>query len=179
MVHTFLGPVSNISADGANHISSIKTRKGSNSQAPASPIQFLSGATCHSASNKACKKWVCCDRCSSWHHSTCAKLDSNDFDTLQRVKSQNIKWFCQNCNDGKDDTDTKMNTLMKIVETLQSQNQMILKILQNQEGSLKTEVKNQVEEYNNEERERDSRKCNLLLFNVPETHNSDGTENEA
>jgi len=57
---------------------------------------------------------------------------------------------------------------MKIVETLQAQNQMILTLLQSSGGQVNQVVKDQVLEFLEEERERNSRKNNLIFFNFPE-----------
>ena len=178
MVNTRTGSVSNTNAGGG--AANSERGKKAGAESPILLLRDEADRTPCSVCNamKGCKKWINCDRCKAWCHTNCAKIEQNDFEHLQRTKNLAIKWYCPQCmsemsqgsdpNDKLAQTDAKVSTLVKIVETLQTENQMILSMLQKTGGSINEQVKVQIQEYFEEEKERDMRRNNIVVFNVDE-----------
>ena len=97
---------------------------------------------------------------------------------MARTKATNFRWFCAIChdetaskadpNDRLAEQGAKLETLTQIVKTLQSQNEVILQLLRN-ENKLEDRIKQQVSESLDDRKEKEDRKCNLIIFNVEES----------
>ncbi len=160
-------------------------------------VKFLSTENEVQNPCKKCKKIVGqekaaqCDRCTSWVHLGCCGLSRTEYDFLERSNCEGIKWFCKMCEEDmkgqNDPTDriaqqgARLDSLSSVLVTLQQQNQlihqqnqMILQLLQN-EGRFESKIKAQVEEVLDNQKERDEKKNNVVVFNIPE---GDETEEE-
>ena len=128
-------------------------------------------------------KGIQCDLCNSWVHQCCANLSGHEYETISRMNNEFIKFFCPPCSqsDSKSSPqDIKLNTLVGIVKSLQSQNEAILAVV----GKLDQKIDSKVEEKLNtclkekkeETREKEDRENNLIIFNLPESDDSDEAE---
>ena len=139
-----------------------------------------------------------CDRCASWLHLKCSKLTREEFDFLYAHPETSIAWYCNPCKaellsgpDGQDDRvaqqGAKIDTLTEVVKTMQAQmsimqGQMtvLIDLVKEKENKRATELKTDsqiqthVSEVLEDQREREEKKNNIILFNVPEvTNNND------
>ena len=120
-----------------------------------------------------------CDRCTAWVHYKCSDLVSAEYECIRQSKNKAIKWFCSKCmsdqgqssdpGDRFASTEAKLAALMGIVEVMQSQNKLILSLLQNSGDRINEEVTKQIKDYFEDEKEKEARKNNLIFFNIPET----------
>ena len=124
-----------------------------------------------------------CDGCSSWIHFGCSLLSKDQYDFLRRSNEESIKWFCTSCVRSTSKSafqssgdksmampiDDRLNMLTTIVQTLQDQNKMILTLLQNTGGNINSQIREEVKEFFENEKEKQIRKDNLIFFNIPES----------
>ena len=183
MTRTRNGSVSNASASG--NVTSSSPRSGDTHQFL---VQDEDKGNCHLCHEyKGCKKWIQCDGCDFWFHTKCIKMDAADHSFIEKThkKIPGLSWFCDPCKGGQglaassgnsiEQAHMKIDTLTKIVETIQQQNMMILKLLEKTGGSIDNQnmVRNNVRGYIAEEKEREDRKNNLIFFNIPESWRGD------
>ena len=143
-------------------------------------------------------KGIECDRCKNWVHRNCANISDHDYETIARMDNACIKFFCPPCSglysDIETDTEVKQNsstpsstnsssnesqitTLVQLVSTLQSQNEAILAVV----GQLDEKIDKRVDEKltkclierKEETKEQESRENNIIIYNLPESHDSD------
>ena len=111
--------MSDLQQDENNEWPQLTASRGSNSQqtndtkrAEKSPNP---NETCASCDDKMCYvvvgsgrnqkkqksefKWIECDVCQSWYHSTCQALKPSEVTTITKLASKGVKWFCSNCTD--------------------------------------------------------------------------------
>ena len=147
-----------------------------------------------------------CDLCNVWFHQACTPLNPSEFKTLVKG-NQCLLFACPQCaeHNGKENRRfgmledrvkiiekqaVQIEGLTDLVKALQQQNELILKLLDNQkeakmeEKKMETEIKNKLkdkiieaEENEDEQKERDEKKDNLIIFNVDET-DGEGQEQE-
>ena len=149
MVHTRNGSVTHQSHDG-DHVEEIWSVKAKKGASQASPLKFLdaddSTLPCKVCPKPVDNQGVQCDRCMGWVHVKCSSLSKEEYDSLSRIANDSVHYFCPPCTKQmKDGTDkdsraaiqeAKIDTLMKIVETLQQQNLQILKHLNQNETKI-------------------------------------------
>ena len=46
---------------------------------------------------RAHSKWLECDLCQQWYHSTCQGLQPQDVQTITKLDDKRVKWFCDTC----------------------------------------------------------------------------------
>lgn len=202
MVVTRAGATKSVSHDGT-HISEVGKEKGGKD---ARPKKSTSGSTSTSPLKhllldeetyspcKVCthpvgeEKGIKCDRCNAWVHLKCSDLDSGEYGLLARLHSLSVKWHCPVCtselqklpdpNDRLAAHEAKIDTMMGIVLTMQQQNAMIIKLLEQSDERMERKVEKQVKETFEEDREKEGRKNNLIMYNVKESRNT-GDEAES
>ena len=168
---------------------SKKAKRGSKStsDAPRSPSKFdflvdqSEPCPCRTCSKDVHgQDGIQCDKCDCWVHYGCSGLSKAEFNFIAKHESDNLKWVCNPCLK-TDSLDTgaclaqqgnKMDTLFAIVLEVQKQNRIILDMLKN-ERRLEEKIKTQVEEVINDQKEKEEKKNNLILFNIPEGNGED------
>lgn len=159
-----------------------KTSSDTSVTTGASPFDFLTDQSDDVACPcKVCSKMVGeedsiqCDKCLVWVHQWCSKVNKSHFNLLTKGPT-NFKWYCEQCLQDMSEVVTdvqlarqaaKLDSLMKVVHSLQQQNQKILKLLGNEER-LETKIKDQVAEVMEDLGEKKDRKKNVVFFNIPE-----------
>ena len=120
-----------------------------------------------------------CDRCCGWVHVACSGLTKKEYEFLSNIASPSVKFYCRQCmqdfNAGEEQTntrmavqETKLDTLMKVVDTVLTQNQQIMQHL-SQTETKQNDTKQKLNEVIIEEKEREKRKNNVIMYNVAET----------
>lgn len=179
-----------------------KNNDNSSKKGPKSPIKLLdpdigSGSPC-----KTCKKQVGdgpraeaiqCDRCVAWLHLRCTKLNKEEYEFLTTHPKTTINWFCDVCRKelltgegGQDDRiaqqGAKIDTLMHVIQTMQSQMvdmqtsmAMVLDNSAKKETTVEVEkkVETQVTEALEDQQEKEEKKNNIMIFNLPESRSDD------
>ena len=130
---------------------------------------------------------ILCDSCQNWCHIECTDLDIEAYSFLQQAskKHTGIKWFCSKCvldpitspdrYDRHDEhtaiQDGKIDKLGEMFELMQKKMDSVL----SQIGTNRVESENKmgvhVQEVLNDHREIDEKKCNMMVFNLPESTN--------
>ena len=145
MVLTRSGSVKSTGHDG-EHISCAASgnTKGASAKKSrdggGSPFKFLVTGDvecpCKICSRRIDKeRGIMCDRCQAWVHMNCSDLETDEYNSLTKMRSQSVKWFCPPCTEELRNTpsaddrtavqEAKIDSLMQIVTVLQQQNQVI------------------------------------------------------
>ena len=168
-----------------------KTPKGANAKnakkaAEPSPVLKLAENSSSSDSDVPCgvcnsmvtekhKNPIMCEICDKWHHLECTDLDKKAYDFLEiaATKYPGIKWYCSSCsaeplNDERSmRQDARIDKLGSMVEAMQSKMESVLTLLESEKVEQTLEIT--VSEALTEQREIDEKKCNLMIFNLPES----------
>lgn len=61
---------------------------------------------------KAQSKWIACDLCESWYHGTCQDLLPTEVQSVTKLDTKGVKWYCDTCLPcmGKTDDENKSST---------------------------------------------------------------------
>ena len=165
-----------------------------------SPVKFLA-SDCWDC--KKCKKsssdsqdeeWMECDRCTGKYHRSCTNLTIEQFSFLHKSPHDDFKWFCLQCQEEEGKLDptvgcsiaqqtTQVEALIKVVMSLHQlntqlveQNSKIIELLKGKKG-VDEDIKIHVEEVMQDQRERDEKKNNIIIYNVPEGIEEDDEKN--
>ena len=120
-------------------------------------------------------KAIRCDNCSTWLHFKCSELTKAQYEWLVKPSCpSSIKWFCPVCETepGKDPEDNKFDTLSALILTITKQNTEILKSMTN-EKKVEKQIKVNLSEALEDQKEKDDRRQNLVFFNIPESADTD------
>ena len=157
---------------------------------------------------KITEKGVNCNDCKQWWHAQCCDIDDAQYEWLtgNNNTGYDIKFSCKNCREkederGEPDTVTnamlfqQMQEMMKTVnkvlsnyDDMKKQNNRLQERLEKLEkggrgntepqANLKEFVVEQVNEAMTEARERENRKLNLIMVNLPENPGEDSVKND-
>ena len=123
-----------------------------------------------------------CDNCQSWAHLGCTSLSLTQYNFLHDYPSSNFKWFCHRCDalvpfkasvsdSGQearfDAQDTKIDSLTEVIKDISNTNKLILQLLQ-KDQSIESKIKTHVDQAFSDNRERDEKMNNVIVFNIPE-----------
>ncbi|KAL8580286.1 hypothetical protein ACOMHN_061527 [Nucella lapillus] len=97
---------------------------------------------------------------------------------MSQIQAPSVKWFCKVCEEEPSkgtatevklaENDAKICSLTEIVKVVQSQNQTILRVLEGLGKNQPTQVTNSVNEFMEEQKDKETRAKNIILYNVPE-----------
>ena len=163
---------------------------------------------CHRDYDESVKEsWVECDQCLAKFHRDCTNFGKELFEYLDANPNDNIKWFCDNCQDKeKEEFDLrsalamqniKIDTLTQVVGQVKQQNDLITeqnKLLKEQNNFLveqgnkmmdlvkgRSEFNNQikihVEEVLTDQKEKEEKKNNMILFGLEEGSHKEEDKN--
>jgi hypothetical protein len=132
------------------------------------------------------QKGLLCEakRCNQWFHAQCAGIKNDQYNFLSKQK--NIKWYCDNCVDIDENSDTnidklssQMNQVMNIMTNLVERLTRLEEKKSTKEPELIEDiVKAKVTEVMEETKEREKRKLNLVFVNVNEEAGTDEERNK-
>ena len=135
--------------------------------------------TCNGCTKPVTEVGLCCDKCDLWYHLDCAGLTKTEYNAIDKnSKIKGIKWFCDNCLKLEAGSiiepavsiakqNLQIDVLIKLVESLQQQNSVILELL-TKEKKKDEQVKIQLTEAIIDQREREEKKDNIIFFNLEE-----------
>ena len=126
-----------------------------------------------------------CDSCSKWLHQQCTDILVSEYKCLTKAKSSSLKFICQYCleaevkpNKKLDEIEKKVSEIFNLVNNLKAFlkdtvreevsarfNEEINKKVDDVKIELNKEIKTNLEE----ETEKEKRKNNLIILNIPES----------
>lgn len=122
-----------------------------------------------------------CDKCQCWVHSDekCSELTKSEFKFMARTKSEAIKFICLKCRlefkenildpmDAVSRQGAKLDRFGEAIATLQQQNKVIVEYMK-KNSKTDESIKVHVSEAIDDQRDRDERKQNIILYNIPES----------
>jgi hypothetical protein len=125
-----------------------------------------------------------CAFCKGWCHKSCTKLTEEKFKLLLKG-GEEILWACEKCRDedkqeNKSRLEVKVDNLTKLMTGLMNR---LVELEERRaesivEVNIQQEVEKKVGEAFEEMKERESRKLNLILVNVPESEAETGEERQ-
>ena len=169
------------------------SQKGNKTTSPSKSLAFLAEQAeickvCKKVFEGKNKNGIQCNRCTAWFHHSCTNLSKPEINTLKNPAAhKSFKWFCDicdsDCEDGTADPslgnlisrqaahlEALTTLVMKVIEQNaehMKQNSQILEILQ-KDKKAEEQVKSHVEDVLEDQKEREEKKNNLVLFNVQE-----------
>ena len=115
------------------------------------------------------KRSIMCNYCERWFHSQCVNLEDEVYDfMMKRLKS--LKWFCEACDVKVDEAIEKSTSLEKQTKSLQVGMVNMEKRLAAVESKVQGAVHKEIHTALNERADIDRRKCNLVVYNLPEVN---------
>ena len=128
-----------------------------------------------------------CDKCHCWVHSDekCSELSKSEFKFMARTKSQAIKFVCLKCRLEYNDTvlnpmdavsrqGAKLDSFGEAIAALQQQNKEIVEYMK-KNSKTEDSIKVHVSEAIDDQKDRDERKQNIILYNIPESDSKSNT----
>lgn len=115
-----------------------------------------------------------CGLCKEWCHKICSKLSNKHYSVLCE-SGEELLWVCEKCRSSNSQVKSRADSkLDKIIDMM---SQLTLRIVSLEEGRggrsvdemVKKEVESKVSEILEEKKEKESRRMNLILVNIPET----------
>ena len=141
-----------------------------------------------------------CDHCTEWWHRDCGQLSQKDYNYLKDNPQTTMKWFCDSCSNDQKKNDTnghsaqcdgKIDNLTKIIQTMQEQQQtiqnqmttmqtqmaLVLEMIKKDKNEepieLDTKIEVKVVEMLDEDREKQEKRNNMIVYNVEEAPDSE------
>ena len=119
-----------------------------------------------------------CDLCDKWYHCGCEKVSIGDYKILNQCDS--AKWFCRKCNSSHNDTKKENALLRQEVQKLREENQMlkdrlcaIERKIEEKPSYSKEDIEKIVNDAIEEQNDKERRKSNIVLYNLPEAQSED------
>jgi hypothetical protein len=128
---------------------------------------------------KKAHKGVLCEICEIWFHKECQKVTDGLYAVLVDPSNSRCNWYCDYCDRGartlmshvrrlnkqQKETDDKLEKISERVEKLEQEGAVGNRTQLDLSEMVSERVTEEIEEY----RERELRKCNLIMHNVPES----------
>ena len=134
-----------------------------------------------------------CFSCKEWCHRRCCELDREEFRVAQKGSSS-LNYTCQNClkkrgqaqwEAEKSRLEVQMEKMLDFVgtftvklSTIDEEKKLLDKRVEKVEGMIETEVDKKVREVFEEQKDKEMRKQNAVIFNIPESSNPDIEERQ-
>lgn len=180
-----------VAPDGedANSFHQTRSRDRGNGK---SPTKFLGhvNSPCRICPKKVTdENSLTCDKCKGWVHFKCSTLTKHEWEFLCNSPKTKLKYFCTTCETsspavtGSDPIliqEARLDAMDKKFEAVEAQNKAILEILKKEDKKPDTATVFQatVQEVFDISKEKDEKKNNLILFNLPETDATDEKEGQ-
>ena len=155
------------------------SQRGSSKAKPATQTKPWVCLTCENAIDEDNVDVIECHGCKEWCHKPCTGLTGAQYNCL-RNGGNFIQWFCVECRENdregvepKSRMEAKMDSILKVLTSLHARLDR-LEDTQNEnmrEVERKTEevVEGKVKEYMEEKEEKEKRKHNIIICNLPES----------
>ena len=141
---------------------------------------------------------VCCNLCGRWMHQSCAGFNQTEYKTLTKKSKyqNNLMWFCDGCLptvacflEGRDPATTPSRTSRPSTNDITELNKKLDVVIEgfkklekaaiHKEESIEAMIEEKVSHYLQEQSERSSRQCNLIIHNVPESPSMESNTRKA
>ena len=128
-----------------------------------------------------------CHECRLWFHRVCTDLNETEFKLLTKGK-ESIVWKCLSCLQTKGDEtkkflqlENKLEKMMGLIQGIEGNvlgkiESIVSKEVEHQVAEMEERIKAKIEKGNEEKNEREKRKNNIILVNVPESVKKEATE---
>ena len=132
---------------------------------------------------------ICCDRCGAWYHAGCQRVSIDFYKALQKNKDE--QWFCRICKVEIKQLDDRVKQLVKEKQDLKEK----ITELEKKWEMFKIEIKEEttksvmeavtqnldlhLAERFQEMEEREKKKKNIVIYNVPESQHNDPKERQS
>ena len=191
-----------------NKLAAAAMQNLSNSSSELVPDKVWNCFVCHKDYDESVKEsWVECDQCLAKFHRDCTNFCKELFDYLDENPIDNIKWFCDHCQDKEREEfdlrsalakqNIKIDTLTQVIGQVKQQNDLITeqnslikeqnKFLVEQSKKMmdlvkgRTEfnqqIKIHVEEVLTEQKEKEDKKNNIMLYGLEEGSHKEDEKN--
>lgn len=111
-----------------------------------------------------------CFLCKEFCHKACCGLTTSQFNACRG--SSLLQWTCEGCKDKevfvKSQIEAKLDGIFQILKTM-TERMELLERMQNVDTKIEETIENKVKEYMQEAEERDKRKLNIVIVNLPES----------
>ncbi|KAK4289620.1 hypothetical protein Pmani_037425 [Petrolisthes manimaculis] len=94
-----------------------------------------------------------CDSCVIWYHCGCMKINANEYEAINKATNL-VRWFCRTCDPKIMQAITKIKELEERLDSL--------------EPKIETVIRDRLEDYMQEEQEKNKRKQNIVIFGLKE-----------
>uniref|UniRef100_T1HXZ6 PHD-type domain-containing protein n=2 Tax=Rhodnius prolixus TaxID=13249 RepID=T1HXZ6_RHOPR len=114
-----------------------------------------------------------CDGCNGFVHSSCAGLSTSEAKCMA-LKRRTLKFLCNDCNIGLKDLPSLKNLIMELKRDIAN--------LKQQSNTCNCQYANDIfmqDKLVREFEDRDERKSNLIIFNLPEEDREDNEEKKS
>lgn len=179
-----------VAPDGED-LNQFKHQTRSRDKKSKSPTKFLShvDSPCRVCPKKVTdENSITCDKCQGWVHLKCSNLTKHEFEFLCNSPQTKLKYFCSSCENkspadaGSDPVliqEARLDALDKKFDAVELQNKAILDLLKKDEKKDDTVAfQATVQEVFDNSKEKDEKKNNLILFNLPETTSTDEIQSQ-
>ena len=158
-------------------------RKGSSQGTPKAVKKPFNPASCGE-----CKEVVedempgfQCETCLTWYHRHCTEVSKALYDLLCTNRDSGISWSCASCKNGKKKIFQMLTEKIEGLHETINELKIELKKSLNKVDTIESSFEERVKGIVLEEREKENRKDNLIIYNVPESksmNEKDRTEDE-
>ena len=192
MVKTFIRGVSGGPEEDESRKSSSKDRSKRNK----SPFKRLdaSPSNCRICSEEMSGKSIGCDRCKGMMHLKCSQMPNVEFDFIHKRPKTKLLFYCPLCQQeladmgNQDDriaaNGAKIENITEIIKTISAQNQLILETINKEkqvednrvekpENTIQETIKSNMKELLDDHKQKEDKKNNLIVFNIPEAKDDD------
>ena len=113
-------------------------------------------------------KALCCDFCGNWVCLPCSGMPGIVYDTITTNEIPNFIWTCDSCR-AAIPTIRNMSKMLKDIKDEQTDSRQEMKKLHSRVEKIESTIDDKIQDAIEEYRERESRKCNIIIHNIPES----------
>ena len=172
-----------------------KDSKAKKSDMPKSPLKFLDSNVdgicrkCTKGIDDAKEDSIYCDRCDGCIHVKCAEMTKQEFSYIRKAQNTKLIFHCPICikdleGNGEDDRiaqqNAKLDSLTEFVQVIIAQNKLLIEALkpENKERKVEDDIQVQLTEVIQNQSEVEEKKKNVIVFNLPESEETDTGKKE-
>ena len=116
-----------------------------------------------------------CEFCANWACLHCTEVPESMYDLFMEKEVSSFLWSCESCIHAIP-TIKNLGRAMQGIRDEQSQTKVELNRLNSKVDNLESSIEEKVQEAIEAYRDRESRKCNIIVHNIPESNKSEAKE---
>ena len=172
-----------------------KDSKAKKSDMPKFPLKFLDNNVdgvcrkCTKGIDDAKEDSIYCDRCDGCIHVKCAEMTKQEFQYIRKAQNTKLIFHCPICikdleGNGEDDRiaqqNARLDSLTEFVQVIIAQNKLLIEALkpENKEKKVEDDIQVQLTEVIQNQSEVEEKKKNVIVFNLPESEETDTGKRE-